>query len=65
MNAWAAGDYAFNSGRTTTAGAVVRPFRNLGENGRLQPIGAYPDGTPLAYRIIDSALSIFQVKFDL
>jgi outer membrane receptor protein involved in Fe transport len=39
--------------------------RNLGENGRLQPIGAYPDGTPLAYRIIDPALYIFQVKFDL
>jgi hypothetical protein len=39
--------------------------RNLGENGRLQPVGAYPDGTPLAYRIIDPALYIFQVKFDL
>ncbi len=39
--------------------------RNLGENGRLQPVGAFPDGTPLAYRIIDPALYIFQVKFDL
>jgi hypothetical protein len=39
--------------------------RNLGENGRLQPVGAYPDGTPLAYRIIDPQLFIFQVKFDL
>lgn len=39
--------------------------RNLGENGRLQPVGAYPDGTPLAYRIVDPAVYIFQVKFDL
>lgn len=39
--------------------------RNVGENGRLQPVGAYPDGTPLAYRIIDPALYILQVKFDL
>jgi outer membrane receptor protein involved in Fe transport len=39
--------------------------RNLGEDGRLQPVGAYPDGKPLAYRIIDPALYIFQVKFDL
>ncbi len=39
--------------------------RNLGENGRLQPIGAYPNGVPLAYRIIDPQLLILQVKFDL
>jgi hypothetical protein len=39
--------------------------RNLGENGRLQPVGAYPNGVPLAYRIIDPALYILQVKFDL
>jgi outer membrane receptor protein involved in Fe transport len=39
--------------------------RNLGENGRLQPVGAYPNGVPLAYRIVDPALYIFQVKFDL
>jgi outer membrane receptor for ferric coprogen and ferric-rhodotorulic acid len=39
--------------------------RNLGENGRLQPIGAYPNGVPLAYRIIDPQLFILQVKFDL
>ena len=29
MNAWAAGDYAVNGGRTKTAGAVVRPFRGF------------------------------------
>ena len=39
--------------------------RNLGENGRLQPIGAFPNGVPLAYRIIDPALYIASVKFDL
>ncbi len=39
--------------------------RNIGENGRLQPVGAYPDGTPLAYRIVDPQLFIFQIKFDL
>jgi outer membrane receptor protein involved in Fe transport len=39
--------------------------RNLGEDGRLQPVGAYPNGVPLAYRIIDPALYILQVKFDL
>jgi hypothetical protein len=39
--------------------------RNVGENGRLQPVGAYPNGVPLAYRIIDPQLFILQVKFDL
>jgi outer membrane receptor for ferric coprogen and ferric-rhodotorulic acid len=29
VNHWAAGDYKFNSGKTTTAGAVVRPLRDL------------------------------------
>ncbi len=38
---------------------------NLGENGRLQPVGAFPHGIPLAYRIVDPALYILQVKFDL
>ena len=47
------------------ATTVQLNVRNLGENGRLQPIGAYPDGTPLAYRIIDPALYIMQVKFEL
>ncbi|MEY2878986.1 MAG: hypothetical protein RLZZ15_1366 [Verrucomicrobiota bacterium] len=30
VNHWAAGDYRFNSGKTKTAGAVARPFRDLG-----------------------------------
>jgi hypothetical protein len=40
--------------------------RNLTENGGgLQPISAYPDGTPNAYRIIDPRQFILQVTFDL
>ena len=39
--------------------------RNLGEDGRLQPIGAFPDGTPNAYRIIDPQQFIFTATFDL
>ena len=29
VNHWALGDYRFNSGKTKTAGAVVRPFRRV------------------------------------
>ncbi len=40
--------------------------RNLTENGkRLQPIGAYPDGTPHSYRIVDPRQFILQATFDL
>lgn len=39
--------------------------RNLGENGRLQPIGAYPDGRPHSFRIIDPQQFIFTATFDL
>jgi hypothetical protein len=39
--------------------------RNLLENGRLQPIGAFPDGTPNTDRIIDPQQSILQATFDL
>jgi hypothetical protein len=39
--------------------------RNLQEDGRLQPIGAYPDGTPTAYRIVDPRQFILQASFDL
>jgi hypothetical protein len=61
---------AFVSYRTKLFGGKVGATfqlnaRNLGENGRLQPIGAFPNGVPLAYRIVDPALYIFQVKFDL
>jgi hypothetical protein len=40
--------------------------RNLQENGdRLQPIGAFPDGTPHTYRIIDPRQFILTATFDL
>lgn len=39
--------------------------RNIQENGRLQPIGAFPDGTPNAYRIVDPRQFILTVTFDL
>jgi hypothetical protein len=39
--------------------------RNIQENGRLQPISAFPDGTPIAYRIIDRRQFILTATFDL
>ena len=39
--------------------------RNLGENGRLQPVGAFPDGTIHTFRIIDPQQFIFSASFDL
>lgn len=38
--------------------------RNVLENGRLQAIGAYPDGAISAYRIIDPRQFIFNATFD-
>jgi hypothetical protein len=39
--------------------------RNVQEGGRLQPISAYPDGTPNAYRIVDPRQFILTMTFDL
>jgi hypothetical protein len=39
--------------------------RNLGESNRLQPVGAFPDGTIHTYRIMDPQQFIFTVTFDL
>jgi len=39
--------------------------RNLTESGRLQPIGAFPDGTPNAFRIVDPRQFILSATFDL
>ncbi|MSU49075.1 MAG: TonB-dependent receptor [Opitutus sp.] len=39
--------------------------RNLQENGRLQPISVFPDGTPNAYRIVDPRQFILSATFDL
>jgi hypothetical protein len=41
-------------------------IRNLQERGdRLQPIGAFPDGTPHTYRIVDPRQFILTATFDL
>ncbi len=41
-------------------------IRNLQEAGnRLQPIGAFPDGTPHTYRIVDPRQFVFTATFDL
>jgi hypothetical protein len=39
--------------------------RNVTEGGRLEPIGAYPDGTINTYRIIDPREFILSATFDL
>lgn len=39
--------------------------RNIQENGHLQAIGAFPDGTPHSYRIVDPRQFILQATFDL
>jgi outer membrane receptor protein involved in Fe transport len=39
--------------------------RNVQENGRLQAISVYPDGTPNAYRIVDPRQFILSATFDL
>jgi hypothetical protein len=47
-------------------GATFRfNVRNLGENGRLQPVGAFPDGTIHTYRIVDPQQFILTASFDL
>ena len=47
-------------------GALIQlNVQNLQESGRLQPIGAYPDGTKNAFRIIDPRKFILSVTFDL
>lgn len=39
--------------------------RNIGENGRLQPIGAFPDGTPNAFRIVDPQIFFLTATFEM
>jgi hypothetical protein len=51
------------SGKVPTT--IQLNVRDLTESGRLQPIGAYPDGTINTYRIIDPRQFILSVTFDL
>jgi len=47
-------------------GATFRlNVRNLQESGRLQAVGAFPDGTPHSFRIVDPRQFILQASFDL
>jgi hypothetical protein len=39
--------------------------QNLQESGRLQPTGAFPDGTKNAFRIIDPRKFILTATFEL
>ncbi|MDI1336006.1 MAG: TonB-dependent receptor [Lacunisphaera sp.] len=39
--------------------------KNLGEGGRLQPVGAFPDGTIHTFRIVDPQQFILSASFDL
>lgn len=39
--------------------------QNIQEGGRLQPIGAYPDGTAHTYRIVDPRKFILTASFDI
>jgi outer membrane receptor protein involved in Fe transport len=39
--------------------------KNVQEGGRLQPVSAFPDGTPNAYRIVDPRQFILTATFDL
>ncbi len=61
---------AFVSYRTKLWGSKVGAtfqlnVRNIQEDGRLQPIGAFPDGTPNAFRIVDPRQFILSATFDL
>jgi hypothetical protein len=39
--------------------------RNLQESGRLQPVGAFPNGEIHSYRIVDPRQFIFSASFDM
>lgn len=62
---------AFASYSTRLFGDKVRArfqlnVRNLHEShARLQPVGAYPDGRPHTFRIVDPRVFIFTTSFDL
>jgi len=45
--------------------SVQLNLRNAGENGRIQPVGALPNGQPHSFRIIDPQLFILTASFSL
>ncbi|OHE89089.1 MAG: hypothetical protein A3G75_06455, partial [Verrucomicrobia bacterium RIFCSPLOWO2_12_FULL_64_8] len=61
---------AFVQYRTTLWSDRIRAtfalnVRNLGESGRLQPVAAFPDGTPHTYRIIPPQQFILTASFEM
>lgn len=57
--------YRFRLFNNRIGGRLQLNARNIQENGRLQPIAAFPDGTPSAYRIVDPRQFILSATFDL
>jgi hypothetical protein len=57
--------YKFKLWRDKVDAQVKLNVRNLGENGRLQPVAAFPDGTIHTFRIIDPQQFIISASFDL
>lgn len=57
--------YAFKSFDNKVGTTLRFNVQNLGETGRLQGIGAFPDGTISTYRIVDPQKFIFTLSFDL
>jgi hypothetical protein len=60
---------AFINYRTRLFSAMVAASfqlnaRNITEDGRLQRINAYPDGSPRAFQIVDRRPFIFRASFD-
>jgi len=45
--------------------SVQLNVRNAGENGRIQPVGALPNGVPHSFRIVDPQLFILTTTFSL
>ncbi len=45
--------------------SVQLNIRNAGENGRIQPVGALPNGRPHSYRIVDPQMFILTASFSL
>jgi hypothetical protein len=51
--------------RDKVSTTVQLNIRNVQENGRLQAIGAFPDGSANSYRIVDPRQFVLSVNFEL
>ena len=60
------GTYRFRMWSNKVGASLQLNVRNVTENGkRLQPTNAYPDGTPISFRIVDPRIFILTASFDL